>query len=140
MDGQRNVFSKSDQMKNPAIQLMVAKEGEEPFNLWSFQRFPDLQMFKTGNYQYTMKGYQGRMYTGIQVGHDPGVWIVWLGCFLLMLGVMLVLFSSHQRMWVRLTPVTQGCHIQAIGHADKNKLGFEKKFHDIWEGITNSLG
>ena len=140
MDSQGKAFSKSDQMKNPAVQLMVTKEGEESFAVWSFQMFPDFQMIKKGQYLYTMKGYKGKMYTGLQVGKDPGVWIVWLGCILLMIGVVLVLYSSHQRVWAKLSPAAKGCTIQAIGHADKNKVGFEKKFNDIWNELVDSLG
>jgi len=138
MDAQGKAFSKSDQMKNPAVQLMVVKEGEPPFAVWSFQMFPDFQMVKRGEYLYNLKGYKGTMYTGLQVGKDPGVWVVWLGCILLMAGVILVLFSSHQRVWITLTPAPQGCDVQMVGVADKNKLGFEKKFNDIWQGMGDS--
>lgn len=139
MDSKGKAFSKSDQMKNPAVKLMVRKEEEEPFVLWSFQAFPDFQMIKKGEYIYTLKGYQGKMYTGLQVGKDPGVWIVWLGCIFLMTGVILVLYSSHQRVWAKLSPSTQGCSIQVIGHADKNKLGFERKFNQMWQALLEIL-
>jgi cytochrome c biogenesis protein len=139
MDNNGKAFSKSDQMKNPAVQVMVTKEEEEPFALWSFQAFPDFHMIKKGQYVYTLKGYRGNMYTGLQVGKDPGVWIVWLGCILLMFGVILVLFSSHQRVWAKLSPNSQGCNIQVVGHADKNKLGFEKKFNEIWQALHKTL-
>jgi cytochrome c biogenesis protein len=139
MDSKGKAFSKSNQMKNPAIKLMVTKEEEEPFALWSFQAFPNFQMIKKGEYIYTLKGYKGKMYTGLQVGKDPGVWIVWVGCILLMLGVILVLYSSHQRVWARLSPSSQGCSIQVIGNADKNKLGFEIKFNQMWQALLELL-
>ncbi|MGA1843406.1 MAG: cytochrome c biogenesis protein ResB [bacterium] len=139
MDAQGKAFSKSNQMKNPAVQLLVAKGDESPFAVWSFQMFPDFQMIKRGDYMYTLKGYQGTMYTGLQVGRDPGVWVVWLGCILLMAGVILVLFSSHQRVWITLTPSPQGCSAHMMGRADKNKIGFEKKFNDIWQGMCDSF-
>ncbi len=139
MDSTGKAFSKSDQLKNPAIKLMVKKEEEEPFSLWSFQAFPDFQMIKKGEYFYTLKGYKGKMYTGLQVGRDPGVWIVWLGCIFLMIGVILVLFSSHQRVWAKLSSSPQGCSIQIIGHADKNKPGFENKFNKMWQALLESL-
>ena len=43
------------------------------------------------------------MYTGLQVAKDPGVWIVWLGCTLMMAGYLYVaFFMSHRRIWVRI--------------------------------------
>ncbi|MGA1839969.1 MAG: cytochrome c biogenesis protein ResB [bacterium] len=138
MDSNGHVFSKSDQMRNPAVQLMITKEGEEPFLVWGFS-FPDFHMIKKGQYIYTFKDYKGKMYTGLQVGKDPGVWIVWIGCILLMLGVILVLFSSHQRVWARLSPSDRGCTIQVIGHADKNKIGFENKLNQVWQELLALL-
>ena len=55
---------------------------------------------------------------------DPGVWIVWLGSALLIVGLIVSFFFSHQRVWVRKTPR----EIILAGTASKNRLAFEKTF------------
>ncbi len=40
-----------------------------------------------GEYRLTLEGNAG--FTGLQVKQDPGIWVVWLGCALLLLGLML---------------------------------------------------
>ncbi len=136
---QREAFSRSNQLNNPAIRLIVSKEGEEPFQIWSFLRFSDPHMMRRGDYFYTFKDYQSRMYTGLQVGSNPWVWIVWIGSIFLVLGVTLLLFTSHQRIWVILTPVNKGCSVMMVGASDKNKFGFEIQFNDLWEAMVKSL-
>ncbi len=43
-----------------------------------------------GSYKVTFEGYSG--FTGLQVKKDPGVWIIWLGCFLLVGGMLLAFY------------------------------------------------
>ena len=41
----------------------------------------------TGGKLLQYKGGEEFMYTGLQVAKDPGVWVVWLGCTLMMVGI-----------------------------------------------------
>ncbi|KAA0892067.1 cytochrome c biogenesis protein ResB [Oryzomonas rubra] len=70
------------------------------------------------------KGEEKRMYTGLQVAKDPGVWIVWLGCLLMVAGIFAAFFLSHRRIWVRIQhgTVTMG------GNASKNQAAFQLFF------------
>ena len=61
------------------------------------------------------------MYTGLQVAKDPGVWVVWLGCFLMVVGIYVAFFMSHRRIWVRVENGT----VTVWGNASKNKGGFQ---------------
>lgn len=78
--------------------------------------------------------------TGLQVAKDPGVWVVYGGCFLLLFGLYLAFFRSHQRIW--LATETQGdiTTITLAGLANKNKLAFTRSFHDLCERIERTLG
>lgn len=72
--------------------------------------------------------------TGLQVAKDPGVWIVYLGCLLMMAGLYAAFFLSHRRVWIFINkddPAT----ILLSGTANKNKIGFEKVFREIEETI-----
>ena len=41
-----------------------------------------------------------RYATGLQVVKDPGVWIFYLGCGVMMLGLYISFFMSHSRVWI----------------------------------------
>jgi len=35
------------------------------------------------------------------VARDPGVWVVWIGCGILVLALFLALYTFHSRIWIR---------------------------------------
>jgi cytochrome c biogenesis protein len=83
--------------------------------------------------QYT--GSQKKMFTGLQVSKDPGVWIVWLGCALMVVGIYGAVLMSHRRVWIRL----QNGHVTIGGNASKNQAAFENYFEELVKKLKNSL-
>ncbi len=128
MDG--HVRQRSNEMINPAVYLS-AKEGQKIlFNGWIFPNYPDYSL-KTGNYEIEFIDYWGWQYTGLQVAYDPGVEVVWIGCSLLVVGLMISFFHSHQRVWARVS----GNEVVLAGSSHKNRMGFEKKFNQLSEHL-----
>jgi cytochrome c biogenesis protein len=80
-----------------------------------------------------------REYTGLQVTRDPGVWVVWIGCGLMIIGLIISFFFSHQRVWVRM-PRGSGREIVLAGSTNKNRVGFEKTFGQLVEGVRTKFG
>lgn len=81
------------------------------------------------------KGAEERMYTGLQVAKDPGVEIVWLGCFLMVFGIYVAFFMSHRRIWVRI----QDGAVTVGGNASKNQGAFQQTFEGLVERLTSDL-
>jgi len=73
--------------------------------------------------------------TGLQVAKDPGVWIVYIGCGMMILGLFVAFFMSHRRIWVLLKPEEDAYSVTLAGSSNKNKVGFEKTF----ESLTTTL-
>ena len=67
------------------------------------------------------KGSEERMFTGLQVAKDPGVWVVWSGCLLMVVGIYAAFFMSHRRIWVRV----ENGSVTIGGNASKNQAGFQ---------------
>ena len=77
--------------------------------------------------KYTVAGKQ--MYaTGLQIAKDPGVWVVYLGCAMMILGLFVAFFLSHKRIWILLTKEGNETSVRISGSANKNKTGFEEIF------------
>lgn len=75
--------------------------------------------------------------TGLQVAKDPGVWTVYLGFGLMLLGLMVAFFMSHQRIWLHVGQEADGtCSILMAGNANKNKTGFARTFQRMHETLT----
>jgi cytochrome c biogenesis protein len=81
------------------------------------------------------KGAEERMYTGLQVAKDPGVWVVWLGCFLMVIGVYAAFFMSHRRIWVRI----QNGSITVGGNASKNQGAFQQTFDGLVDRLKTDI-
>jgi cytochrome c biogenesis protein len=97
------IFSRSDQPNNPAIQVNIYQNGKLSFNGWSFLNFPDFHGSKDDTYKIKFVNLSGggKPYTGLMVVKDPGVWVVWTGFGLLVLGLYFSFYlrkrSSHQK-------------------------------------------
>ncbi len=84
--------------------------------------------------KYTIAAKQ--MYaTGLQIAKDPGVWVVYLGCGMMILGLFVAFFMSHKRIWILLSKEDDISTIQISGSSNKNKVGFEK----IFAGLSANL-
>lgn len=78
--------------------------------------------------------------TGLQVAKDPGVWIVYGGCFLLLFGLYLAFFHSHQKIWIYLEKDGPAATVVLAGTTNKNKLAFASRFQDLGEHLDSQLG
>lgn len=73
--------------------------------------------------------------TGLQVAKDPGVWWVYSGCALMLLGLYAAFFMSHRKIWAWVQEKDGRTEVVFIGQANKNSLGFEKTFAALAEGF-----
>jgi len=81
-----------------------------------------------GTYKVSAK----QMYaTGLQVAKDPGVWWVYIGFGLMLLGLYVAFFMSHRRIWLLLKPQNGRTQVVMSGSANKNRAGFERIFEDL---------
>ena len=72
-----------------------------------------------------------RYYTGLQITQDPGVWLVYTGFVLMIIGCIITFFLSHQRLCVEVIKSGKKSKIVVTGTANKNKLGMESRVKKI---------
>jgi cytochrome c biogenesis protein len=72
-----------------------------------------------------------RYFTGLQVSRDPGVWVVYTGFILIIIGCYITFFMSHRQVCVDIIESGQKCRIVVTGTANKNKLGNERKLKTL---------
>ncbi|SDL08044.1 cytochrome c biogenesis protein ResB [Tessaracoccus oleiagri] len=77
-------------------------------------------------------------YTSLIVKRDPGSWVVWLGCTLLVVGVTVTLGLRHRRQWVRVTPTPTGSCVQ-IATTDRPDSIRSRNFHELSTSIASAL-
>jgi cytochrome c biogenesis protein len=81
-----------------------------------------------GDLSYTFE--RTRQYTQLIVARDPGANVVWLGSILLVLGLFLVFFFPHRRVWVRIRKTPTGSEILCASTM-KRDVAFKPQFHQL---------
>ncbi len=122
--------------------VMVLRDpgkGVKPYQFWVFLRFPKFgeENGKTSEF-CTFKNIEQLFYTGLQVNKDPGVWVVWIGCIMMILGLYIAFFMSHRRLWLRLAYDADNpkrLQLVLVGNANKNQPSFELEFKEWAEKI-----
>lgn len=92
-----------------------------------------------GEYIFTLTEHKQRYATGLQVAKDPGVWVVWVGCFFMVIGSIVAFFLSHRRIWVVIVPQPGKTSVRIGGNAHRNQPGFELLFDDLKIAFKNEL-
>ncbi len=127
MDYQQNY-----QGQGPALMAVIERPGKPPAQAWLPEHRPESDRTRGGGGYFAFHGLAESLYTGLQVARDPGVNIVWVGCTLMVVGILIAFFMSHERFWVRVTPTPEGrVEVVLAGSASRNRLAFERKFEKI---------
>lgn len=113
----------------PAARIEVTPKGGAAQTFIAFKNFPEVNAQRGDALIFGYEGSSAKQYTGLQVAKDPGVWVVWLGCFLMVVGIGVAFFMSHKRIWV---VVSKG-HARIYGNASKNQAAFQMQFEDLTE-------
>jgi len=133
-----NRFLPDFQGMGPAFQVLLLEASQTPNNFWLFQNHPDFGQNQAGGYQFRIKEIRPRYYSGLQATKDPGVWVVWIGCILMMAGFYLAFFVSHRRVWVRLTEKEGKTMVEIGGSSHRGRWDFEKELERIAEALNRN--
>jgi len=133
-------YADSYQNFGPAAQVSLDSGDHKhgtPFIV--FQNYPQFDEKRGGEFAVTLLGAQQSYFTGLQVAKDPGVWVVWLGCLLMVLGSCSAFFLSHRRLWVSIQPLQKGVGVKFGGAAHRNQPGFTLYFDDLKKDFDDAL-
>ncbi len=126
-DESGNPYTYTNMMNNPAVYIEFEENGKPLYSGWILRRFPRTWNLPDGN-RVQFIDYWGVQYTGLQVRKDPGVWIVYLGCIIMAVGLYMAFFMSHRRLWaiVRADGKNQTL-VTIVGTANKNRQHFANR-------------
>lgn len=127
MDQAGRLFTYADMMNNPAVFLEFTKGSAVQGRQWILSRYPETWKTPLGTIEF--KDLWGCQYTGLQVRKDPGVWIVYLGCILMSVGLYMAFFMSHRRLWVYLSK-NSSKHL-ILASSNKGKISLQNKIQKL---------
>jgi cytochrome c biogenesis protein len=121
---------------------ILTPAGGEPIEVTLPIQFPNFDKMRRGDVVISVvlqderqplkeKPGNKRYYTGLQVVKDPGVWVVYTGFIVMIVGIIITFFMSHQRLCVDVSQKGKQSRIMVAGTANKNKLGMGRKAERI---------
>lgn len=132
-------FTYAEQMSNPAVYISFSEKGKPKYSGWILKRYPGTWNLPDGH-TVEFVDLWGIQYTGLQVRRDPGVWIVYLGCIIMAIGLYIAFFMSHRRLWVRLIEEKNSTKIVVGATANKNRQAYERRIEKMLNYIKTQEG
>ncbi|MDI6743937.1 MAG: cytochrome c biogenesis protein ResB [Thermodesulfovibrionales bacterium] len=130
-------FTYADQMNNPAVLISFHENNQAKYRGWILKRYPETWKLPEGH-TVEFVDLWGAQYTGLQVRKDPGVWIVYLGCIVMSIGLYIAFFMSHKKIWLRLIEEKNNTRIIVAMTSNKNREAFERKIDKMITLLTSS--
>lgn len=132
------IFTYAEKMSNPAVFLEFSKKGKENYKQWVLKRFPKTWDTQDGSIEF--RDLWGAQYTGMQVRKDPGVWIVYLGCLVMGIGLYGAFFMNHIKIWIKVVPGNRNSsRIYIAATANKNRFALEQKIDRMIKKLTEEI-
>ncbi len=110
----------------PGVLLAYVENGE-PKGQWFLKNVERLRENRIGGAAVRLDDIQLNFYTGLEVARDPGVWVVWTGFALILLGLYATFFIQFRRVYVR----AKGDGVIVAGLAPKNRPGFREEMEKL---------
>jgi len=118
---------------------VLVQENTAPTEILIPARFPGFDKMRNGRVAVSVQNYTPLYYTGLQVTKDPGVWVVYSGFILLIVGCFVTFFMSHQRVCVEVAGSGNKSKITVSGFSNKNKLGMQQKVTQLSKKLQGAI-
>jgi len=115
--------------------ILTPNDGD-PVQIILPLRFPQFDKMRKGKWVISVADYKPRYYTGLQVTMDPGVWVVYSGFIMIIIGCFITFFMSHQRLCIEVKKSGKKYKIMVAGTSNKNKLGMQNNIKRITENLS----
>jgi cytochrome c biogenesis protein len=86
-----------------------------------------------------LEDYDQKYYTGLQLARDPGMNVVWVGGALLVIGLCIMLYISHRKLWLIVRPEGGALRLSMAGISNRNPLNFNREFHTLLSQMEDDL-
>ncbi len=133
------VFTKSDDPENPAVQLGLTNAQGETKKLWILYTQANTTQGQPAPYVFSIKGAKWVNYTGLEVSHQPGQFGIWAGVVVMAFGLIIAFYTQHTRVWAVIIESESGKQLWVGGTTNKNRDRFQSKFEKIKTELAKEL-
>ena len=116
------------------IGTLTNKDGNKTRILLPLQ-FPRFDEMRGGDIVISVVDLPHIHYTGLQVTKDPGVPVVYTAFIVLIIGIAIAFFMSHQRLCIDVRKKEKGCVVMVAGTSNRNNVGMQNKLNRLSEKL-----
>jgi cytochrome c biogenesis protein len=102
-----------------------------------FKKVPKFNPGLFKPYYFKLNKIESHYYTGLQLSHDPGVLIVAIGSFFVIIGLFITFFTSHKRFWVRVDEKEGRSRIAIAATSNKDPVGLERETKQLLKHLSS---
>jgi len=134
----------SDEPMNPAVQVELEAAGVKPRKRWIPLPFRSGEprpggVIDYGQYRIIPMDFAPAYATWLTFKTHPVMLPVWIGCGVVMLGVVLCFYCNHERVWAMSRPAGDGrCQVLLAGDSFKWRERFRERFASVVKGIEET--
>jgi cytochrome c biogenesis protein len=132
----------------PAVKL-TASDGAKRVEFWVFQNIAQIVAANPGLFEqvplmnpdlfapwrFSLAKSGERYYTVLQAARDPGAPLVALGAALMIVGLIVVFFFAHRRLWAEVTARKDGSRIVIAGQTSRDPAGLESEIQRLLAAV-----
>jgi len=124
-------FEKSVHNFGPGVQIAYM-EGTETKTTWLLRDVPAMREKEIVGLPVRLDDINEDFFTGLEIAHDPGVWVVWAGFALILFGLFVNFYLYYRRIYLLQTPTG----VLVAGTSPRNKDAFKQEF-EKWRERLN---
>jgi len=86
-----------------------------------------------------LEDYDQIYYTGLELAQDPGMNVVWVGSAILVIGLCIMFYMPHRKLWIVIHSEGKKTRLSLGGMTNRNMIGFKIEFHEILSNLDHTF-
>ena len=119
--------TQSSRVNNPGLVLQVTPPDAEPFTTWFFPLYPEMEFDETTPVRFATQSVTPVFTSGLQVKKDLGLPVIYVGLFVISVGVFANFYIAHRRYWA----FTEDGQVIVGCWTNRNAGSFEREIRQI---------